>query len=235
MKLKTMKNICAELAVLAGLLTVFSAGAATAITTEFWISPYATGNFYTNGFGGTINGPLDGSSQANFDDNINSLPNNSTIHILAGTYQTHGVSIKSYQKIIGSGIDVTILQFPPGYYVGGSGPSVIYTAPAVTNAEVCDLTCDCNSLNNSDTYSGVIINGRENAVRRVKIINCGDYGGGSEAWGISLPNFNTLDGAGNGNIIEECEVSQYTGGAHDLFAITIGGGGIVRNNRVIAT
>jgi hypothetical protein len=236
MKLKNMKNICAKLTILAGLLTVFSAGAATSITNEFWISPYATGNFYTNGFGGTIDGPLDGSSQANFDYNLNSLPANSTIHILAGTYQTHGVEIKSYQKIVGSGIDVTILQFPAGYYVGGSGPAVVYTGPAVTNAEVCDLTCDCNILNNSDTYNGIEINGTENAVRRVKVIHCGTYGSTDhEAWGIQLENYNFPDSVGN--IIEECEVSQYTGGAGDLFAISMPGpmSGIICNNRIFAT
>jgi len=223
------------------LLTLsIEAFAATPIPNEFWVSTNATGNFYPSA-AGTIDSPLDGSSQVNFDANVNGLPANSTIHILAGIYKTKGVSIKSAQKICGSGIDITVLQLPTGFTVGGSGASVIYSGASVSNSEVCDLTCDCNINNNTDTYSGVGIDGAYNAIRRVKVIHCGKFGGNSEAWGISLSNFHLSDSTGN--IIEECEVSQYDGGG-GISSISLAGGsgnsngpcsisGIIRNNRVI--
>ena len=52
---------------------------------EFWISTNtATANL------GTLSDPFDGSTQVKFDSAMDSLPPNSTIHILAGTYQTLG-------------------------------------------------------------------------------------------------------------------------------------------------
>ena len=170
---------------------------------------------------------------------MNSLPANSTIHILAGLYQTKGQAgfkVKTCQKILGSGIDVTILQLPTGYVFGGSGATIICSQqdPGVTNCEVCDLTCDCNKLNNSDTYNGVYLDGSQNAIRRVKVINCGKFGGNSEAWGIDLSNTSLPNSVGN--IIEDCEVSQFNGGTANLSAIGIGGcSATVRHNRVLMT
>ncbi|HEX9046499.1 MAG TPA: hypothetical protein VF988_05685 [Verrucomicrobiae bacterium] len=212
------------------------AAAATAIPREFWVSTNATANFYPAA-AGTIDSPLDGSSQANFDANVNGLPENSTIHILAGTYQTRGVVLKSYQKLMGSGKNVTTLQFPAGLYIGGSGACVVYGEG--TNIEVSDMTLDCNAANNIDTYCGVELGGMEHAIRRVHVIHCGKYGGNSEAWGIVISNFHHPDSTGN--IIEGCDVTDFTGGG-GISCISLNGGsdnnaisGIIRNNHVALT
>jgi hypothetical protein len=112
------------------LLSNCARASAMQYTNEFWISTNATGNFYFTPSGtvtanvGTIDNPYDGSSQANFDTNMNSFPPNTTIHIMAGTYSTYGndfasngltgFHVKSGQKILGSGVDVTTLVLASG-------------------------------------------------------------------------------------------------------------------------
>jgi len=221
------------------LLLTQSASAAIQITNEFWICT----NSGTADLG-TLSDPFDGSTASKFDSRMSSIPANSTIHILAGTYQTFGNSawlVKSGQKILGSGIDVTIVKLAAGTpsnigVIGsaGSGSNV------GTNMEVSDLTADCNYTSGSATYHGVSLAGTRNAVRRVKVINThySVAGGNSEAWGISVSGgFNTLFNS-DGNIIEECEVSSHQGGAISAIAMNGNSGptywvsGIIRNNRV---
>lgn len=194
---------------------------------EFWISTSTnTANL------GTMGNPFDGSTAAKFDSIMESLPPNSTIHILAGTYQTSGVAgwqVRSGQKILGSGMDITILKLvsgaPSEEMVGSeSGPC--------TNIEVADLTCDCNYTSGSYTYSGVEIDGTGTVVRRVKVINQACFGPGSngEAWGISINGYNLTNSVGN--LIEGCEVSHFAGGG--ISALTMSAcSGVIRDNHVL--
>ena len=236
-----MKKILLKIVALAGLLSALNVEAQIQYSNEFWISTNATGNIYPSG--GTLANPLDGSTPSNFNANMSSLPPYSTIHILAGTYEVSGSganssewSVLSGQKIIGSGIDNTILQLVPGTPQGAVIASSQWSGGIVTNVEVADLTCDCN-WQGSDAYSGVNLNGTGIIVRRVKVIHCGTTS--NEVWGISVGN-----GAPNGvpssqgNIIESCEVSEYAGGPK-VTAIGVGGSpgydwhGIVRDNVVL--
>jgi hypothetical protein len=238
MKPNLIRAIFASLAFLASPLAVHSGKAAVVHANEFWISTDATGNFYSRGAGGTIDDPLDGSSRTNFDTNMNSLPPDSTIHIMAGTYQTlgnNGWHIKTGQKILGSGIDVTVVQLVSR----ASSTAVIESEGSLTNCEVSDLTCDCNYTGGYYSRSGLIIDGTHNAVRRVRVIHNSAYTHGrySEVWGISLTTYHIPEGTGN--IIEECEVSEFAGGSaggstsSDLYAITLPRGtvGIVTLNK----
>src|SRR5690242_13683322 len=89
-------------------LTSGMATAATQFTNEFWVSTNTgTANL------GTLSDPYDGSTQVKFDGVMSNLPAASTLHILAGKYQTRGANafpLRSGQKILGSGMDVTTLQ-----------------------------------------------------------------------------------------------------------------------------
>jgi hypothetical protein len=242
MKSNNAKHIYIVTAFLAYLLVTLSAWATgTGFTNEFWISSIATSNFYTSGALGTLDSPLDGSTAANFDENMSNLPPNSTIHILAGKYETEGQfgwTVKTGQKILGSGIDVTTIQYANNE---SSSITIIDSWTNVcTNSEVRDLTIDCNYTSGSYTYCGIDLNGTQNAIRRVKVINTAAYDG--EGWGIVLQNFSIPDSVGN--VIEDCEVSHYIGGTpgQDISSIAFnagyaGGGmsGIIRNNRVIIT
>lgn len=218
----------------------------TGIKNEFWISTNATGKMYPQG--GTLDDPLDGSTEARFDTNMNRLPPDSTIHILAGTYQTHGGyawCAKSGQNIIGSGMDVTVLQLAPGIPLRDafviSSPGIVGSPEPVTNVEISDLTCDCDYSSGNVEYDGVALEGTRNAVRRVKVKN-ESYTPGTgddEAWGIVLGNFSLPNSFGN--TIEECEVDPLAAG-HSISAISLMGGkhgnsisGSMRNNRVFLT
>jgi hypothetical protein len=217
------------------------AGAQITNNSEFWISTNATGNLLSSGAPGNITSPLDGSSQANFDANMDALPQNSTIHVMAGLYPTHGISLRSGIKVLGSGIDVTILQLPSvaidnSLVIGSAGQAGIST----TNIEISDLTCDGNYTSGTATISGVSLEGTKHAIRRVKVENLARMStSGSEAWGIIIVNYG-LDHS-DGNIIEDCEVSGFHNclPGSNLSAIGFLGSsstpqpiGIIRDNRV---
>lgn len=231
---------------LAGAFLAFTATAQIQYSNEFWISTNATGNLYPTG--GTLASPLDGSSQANFDTNMERLPANSTIHILAGTYQTFGDEawiVKTGQKIVGSGVDITTVQLATNAPEEGDGTYTIASEGVliggylpVTNAVVSDLTVDCNwtPANGSITRNGVALDGTENSVLRVKVKNQSfDTNYSSEAWGIALDNSGLL--ASVGNVIEGCEIDPLIYG-HSISALSFNGGptdivsGLIKNNRV---
>lgn len=229
-----MKKILAKLTVIAGVLLAFTVSAQIQYSNEFWISTNATGNIYPNG--GTLDSPLDGSTEATFDTNMYALPPNSVIHLLPGLFQTepswsYGGWVKTGDKIIGSGIDVTVVQCLSTTH--DNLPVIVnYNFASCFNVEISDLTVDANSVPPSVGHHGVSIEGSENAIRRVKVIN--NYGT-EEIIAIALQNFYLPDS--KGNIIEDCVVSNYLGGTVD--GIGLGGGsptnmisGIIRNNRV---
>jgi hypothetical protein len=204
---------------------------------EFWVSTnMASRNV------GTLDDPFVCLKETQFDQVMSNLPPDCTLHILAGTYLTHGspagYSIKTGQKVIGGGIDVTVLKLatntPDNIAVMGSYPGM--------DMEVSDLTCDGNYQGQNGaavTYHGVILVGTHNAIRRVKVIHLAKYGGNSEAWGFVLgPN---PVGNSTGNIIENCEVTDFQGGlpGEGISAFSLNGtpkhpiSGIVQNNRVL--
>ncbi len=244
-KIAFVGRICAAFSVLLFVLMAKPAFAVyitntTELDNEFWIS---TNTSSTNL--GTLDNPFICATEPEFDYTMSNLclVPNSTIHILAGTYQTHGSPsgflLKTGQKVIGSGIDVTVLQLAPGT----RDNTVVIGSLIGTNMEVSDLTCDGNYQGQSGasvTYHGVGLWGTQNAVRRVKVINLAKFGGNTEAWGIVLNNSNLADS--EGNIIEECEVSHFQGGVYGkgISAISLNGkyqstpiSGIVRGNRVL--
>ncbi|HEU6449050.1 MAG TPA: hypothetical protein VFV23_11490 [Verrucomicrobiae bacterium] len=220
--------------------------ASVQIPDEFWISTNATGNFYTNGVGvtgGTIDNPLDGSTEANFDRNMfdligdRSLGHNRTIHILAGVYQTKGnnTSGGGYKigtdnvKIQGAGIDITVLKLvsdpaaPEAFVIGTAD------VPPYTNIDVSDLTLDANYSGGNFNCFGIGLQGQHNSIRYVKVIDCASFSGSpGDTWGIVMNNI------GPGNLIENCEISHFKGGVIGMSSIAFngGGGGIIRNNHV---
>src|ERR1051326_3791764 len=94
----------------AALFLACTAAAQTQLTNEFWVcSCTNTANL------GTLSAPYDGSTQAKFDSVMANLPPGCAVHLLAGTYQTHGnqAYFLHGQKVLGSGRDVTIIQLAP--------------------------------------------------------------------------------------------------------------------------
>jgi hypothetical protein len=205
-------------------------------TGEFWISTNAASQNL-----GTRDNPFVCRTETQFDQNMSNLPPNCTVHILAGTYLTHGTpgaySVKTGQKVAGSGMDVTVLKLAPG---ARDNTSVIGSGFG-TNMEVSDLTCDGNYQGQNGaaiTCHGATLFGTHNAIRRVKVVNLAKYGGNSEAWGIVL-NENNI-GDSTGNFIEDCEVTGFQGGlpGQGISAFSLNANpdhpisGVLRNNRV---
>jgi hypothetical protein len=224
-----MKNQCSinNSLVLAVIILVSflaqSGVAETGFDKEFWISTSTnTSNL------GTLDNPFDGSTESNFDQTMGGLPPNCTIHLLAGTYETYGCCqwrLKDGQKLLGSGIDVTVLQLIPtnGYPIDDVLGDASVASFADTNIQISDLTCDCNYQSGDYKLGGIGLGGTNHLVERVKVVRFGGPGG--EAVGINI-------GGGYGNIIENCEVSGYVGGTQAT-AIGLIGSGVVRNNRVL--
>ena len=74
---------------------------------DYWIAYRTDG---TNG-DGSLGNPYNGNGANNFDSNLNSIRTNSVIHILPGTYETHGwtptngFTFQNGWNIQGSGVD----------------------------------------------------------------------------------------------------------------------------------
>jgi hypothetical protein len=232
---KRMTKILRLFAMTACVLFALKGMAGTIIPNEFWICDRTnTENL------GTMDNPYDGSARVKFDEIMSKMPPIATIHILPGTYETwgeHDWQMTPGEKILGSGRDNTVLQFPAGTPQGVVGNAVISGPGPLTNAEIADLTLDCNWHGGGYTYSGISIDGTGDIVRRVRVIHCGNTQGvNSEAFGISLGSGSVSNS--QGNIIEDCEVSEFSGGP-GISAIGIGGcgtnymSGIVRNNVVL--
>ncbi len=239
-RLNMMKAVLAKIAFLTGVLFTLTAAAQTRYSNTVWISTNATGNLYPNG--GTLDSPLDGSTAANFDYNISNLPPYCTIHLLPGTFQEEPVLgygyVKSGQKYIGSGMDVTIVQLVASVGDGGTVFENYDDSPGynVTNAEISDLTVDANGTAGANyAHGGIEVYGTENAVRRVKVINTYAPPRPEETGGIGLNNYFLAHS--EGNIIEECEITNHLGG--NITAMGFAGGssgasisGIIRGNRI---
>src|ERR1044071_2428183 len=224
-------------AMISAYLSVNSGRGATQIPNEFWVSTSTnTGNL------GTLSDPYDASTQKLFDQVMTKMPPNCTIHLLSGTYQTLGTwqarsggwaQVKSGQRIVGSGIDHTIIHLcragTGSYWFGTPGI-------ASTNIELSDLTIDGAGTTNCD---GVWLNGDHIVIRRIKVTNLASQN--AEIFAIFI-----LGGPGTsggnihrseGNIIEECEVDLAD--ITWVSAICLSGNstnyasGMVRNNRVL--
>src|SRR5262245_7781325 len=137
-------NIFTKSALMLGLLCiVLAAPAQTQFTNEFWVC-----NTTNTANRGTLSDPFDGSTHVKFDSVLNNLPPYATLHILGGTYMTLGASyvgayrnVKPGQKILGSGVDVTILVLTNAPEL--TDDFAVFEGPG-SGIEISDLTCDVN-------------------------------------------------------------------------------------------
>jgi hypothetical protein len=192
------RAVCAS--VICGALLCAHTG--RAFTNEFWVA--TNGNLSATG---TIGDPYDGSTQPKFDAVMNAMPTNCTIHLLGGTYLTKGAWdsfwIKTGQKILGSGMDITTVKL-----TNSSGHGVMGSIdPNAVGIEVCDLTIDANGQSNGTnlTWGGISIGGSHAALRRVKVKNlCHGTEGYSEVFGIIVAGTDNV--SAEGFVIEDCVV-----------------------------
>jgi hypothetical protein len=107
---------------------------------------------------GTASDPFDGSTEARFDAVMNSLPVNTKVHLGPGTFSTRGYADgvsggwqpKPGMKIVGAGIDVTVLKLAAmqtsnaQFYAIGHDLVSGGQANLMDSVELSDLTIDCN-------------------------------------------------------------------------------------------
>ena len=232
LKLKSFGNIHTILGILLAMLLVQTVSAETGFDNEVWISTSTnTADL------GTLDNPYDGSTQANFDYRMNLLPTNTTIHLLAGTYQTlgnssGGYSLKSGQKVLGSGIDNTVVKLVANAQGNGSYVYVMASVGDCSNNVVSDLTLDCNFNFQTIAHDGLILYGNHHAARSVKVVNSGGTTT-SGSFGIVI---NAGSNQSEGNVVENCEIGPVL--ASDGFGIFFDGGannwasGIIRDNHI---
>jgi hypothetical protein len=172
---------------------------------------------------GTINNPYDASTESKFDALIPTLPQSSTIVLLAGTYYTKYTTWPNFCSVIGSGINNTkiVNSTLPSQAVAGPGYSVISIIG--DNVTVSNLTIDCNWQNIKALMrknGAVFLMGRNCMIDRIRAINFGgDLTNGFEAFplfitsGENNPNpIPSLIGD-RGCIIQNCIVSDLQPGA----------------------
>ena len=214
------------------LLTLGSAStslwAAAVSQNEFWVSALPNSNPNP---AGTIADPYDGSTQINFDSVMNNLPPNCTIHLLGGTYMTKGsgsgFAIKTGQRILGSGMDITTIQLT------NSSSCIVLNNTDVnaTGIEVSDLTLDANAQNNgtTTTFGGIVISGSRSAIRRIKVVNMSlGTDGPIEVYGIAVVGYGFLNISCDDVVIEDCVVMPpIAGHESDGISLFAGDGGYV--------
>src|ERR1051326_4865647 len=142
----------------------------TAFASDVWIRPDGTDG---TGDGSAAN-PYVRTTASSFDALMSAMTANTTVHLMAGTFQTAGSLpffsgwvLQTKERIVGAGMDLTTLQLVSG---APDGTTVISSING-ESIEVADLTVDCNYTSGTYTYHGVGLWGTRNAERRVKVNN----------------------------------------------------------------
>jgi len=206
---------------------------------DYWISPTNV----SGGGNGTLSNPYDGSTLMNFDNvmtNRSKFPLNSTMHLLAGVFQTAGTYTNGWlvgtgQKVVGSGLNQTTIRLNfSNTYIGNIDSYNSANSKAVTNAQIVDLTVDGNGAS-----GGIVLFGDHVVVQRVRCVNMASSGpetfpilidaSPNTTYGSSIPS--------EGNLIEGCEVILTNSSWISAIAMTGVEGnpiqGAIRNNRII--
>lgn len=146
---------------------------------------------------GTIDDPYDGSSWDRLDSLLRGIiEDDIAIHFGPGLFETKGNAagdpsqgwkVRRGWKIIGSGIDVTVLKV-----VGATNGSYFAIGTKAygefaERAEVLDLTVDCNMPGNPNTcVAAIALNGSHTCIRRVKAINWGTETASAECFVLAV-------------------------------------------------
>lgn len=233
------------------LFFIFALIPCAALAGEFWVSPTPSQplpSIHTAYALGDQNNPYDGSDSTRFDTVMSIMPTRSLIHLMVGTFQTRGPLAwgpKTGQTIVGAGMYLTTVQFLSNAVASGSllNQAVIgiQSPYRQTNVTVCDMTIDCNYQNGTaTTLNGISLHGSDNAIRRVRLINCGSFTVSptnyAEAWGLIISGFPFSDATGNE--ISGCVITGYKcnyGNNLSALGLLENNSGSITGNRVIQT
>ena len=193
-------------------------------SSELWIGAGTDGRAGS----GTVNDPIDVSTQAKFDAFFSSHNKETgvTVHLGPGTFVTKGgIMINRGWRIYGSGMNNTTIQLLAGSAFNARKTIVINTLASQDNV-ISDLTVDGNIQNDPGWHMGsgvpnVCIEAAEvcGLVHGLKLINCGSPNGGSN--GQECFWINNQAGGTTGHaydlIIENCVLIAPTFPSYDTF------------------
>ncbi len=247
--------------------------AVQAFEREVWISPI--GPAVTNAFTSDTSVTVTGTGTVVYPENVigtptypfrcpdaSSLSNvlhwvlpetNMTIHFMVGTFETQvgAIVVEHGWRLVGAGIDNTIIQMTPGAVVQDGSLCVIgaWNGSGVNNAdsvEVADMTVDCNLINSNVTVTSggflgaVGFGGNDTRISRVKVINWGSPSGSPVTCYVLNLGTSSTGGPVTNCVIEGCILTQPAAGASGAGVIGISAGtgngpiyaGVLRNNVV---
>jgi hypothetical protein len=193
---------------------------------EVWISALDSGSNVGTGEthgNGTITTPYYG----DFDFIVNSLPVNTTIHLLPGVFWSKGnqgnsgdLVLKAYHRVIGAGIDTTTIKIDQSSNEDLAQMNLLYST--ADGVEIRDLTVDVNaSGTEGNAQQAVTLTGNYCKVHRVRAIHTS---GNSLCFSVSV--------GGSRSIISEVEVSSVLGNQCAAISLLSTAGGIVEHCRV---
>jgi polygalacturonase len=155
---------------------------------EFWIAVRADG---LSG-NGTLRDPYDGSTSTRFDAVMAAIPSGATIHIMEGTFLTHGIVPKSGWRLYlteKTTLRLDVLAWIPGQkwaILGAGSPT------PVSNVRIEGGLWDCNLQNQKIPLAGQAISfiTREGniTIRNIKVINWGSTFKDAESFIVSVFN-----------------------------------------------
>jgi hypothetical protein len=213
---------------------LYQSNSGRGLANEIWISVRTDGNAGT----GTADDPFDGSTELKFDALLQSLPANTTIHLLPGLFLTggggrtdgHGFGVKSGWKILGAGTGNTIVKLnsiQTGLLVHGV---FVTTGSASDHVDIRDLTLDGNSgvligtgLENH-RIDGINLTGKNCATRRCESINSYAIEASGRCFSFVI--------TGDCGKIEDCYGHAFHGGFTAGAAIKSGRDASIRNCRL---
>ncbi len=182
-------------------------GQVAGVNGQIWLAPgpAKAGTGRVNGNGAYTN-PYVG----DFDTVLSNAPSFTDIHLLPGTFWTvarNSYSLKAGQRLLGSGIDISIIRRDPKLSTNGCALIITFQ----DGVEVSDLTVDCNATNHEvGAFNGINLYGSHETIRRVKCINpSGDWDSKAEMFALGIGGLTT--NYCSHNLISECHVAQVRG------------------------
>jgi polygalacturonase len=176
-------------------------------SSEVWVAVRADG---VSGKG-TSNDPFDGSTSTKFDGVMAAIPSGATIHIMEGTFLTHGIVPKSGWRLYLT--DKTTLRLDVLAWISGQKWSIVTGAPnPVSNILIEGGVWDCNLQNQKIALAAQAISFVSDegnvTIRNIKVINWGSTFPHAECFAVSVFNVGGTNKIARNIVFDGVEVTQ---------------------------
>ncbi len=202
---------------------------------EVWIAHAAPSALSGSG---SISDPYLVSNAIDLDNLLASFGPGTTIHLAPGTYTTQGHSNglttgwtpRRGQRIVGAGVDLTVLQLVvasptanAAYFVIGADDTTV-----INELEISDLTLDANqrlAAHSSIAAGGVKVYGTHLLLNRVRVINAGTLTTSKRGNAIAVAGAFPDNPEPFDAVVEECIIDQvYLSNVREMACISLASG-----------